>query len=113
MILQKKKKADCTFSALIKEINQKKKNKIIENLRFPNAKTLIKIGWFKWHRLAWPITYQSFKEVKTLMKISYLIWSVLIKHKNPLHHHAKQKTVGVTGSTLTRMIWPGSVKVVI
>lgn len=39
-----KKKADCTFSALIKEINQKIKNKIIENLQFPNAKTLIKIG---------------------------------------------------------------------
>lgn len=41
---KKKRKADCTFSALIKEINQKIKNKIIENLRFPNAKTLIKIG---------------------------------------------------------------------
>lgn len=36
---KKKKEADCTFSALIKEINQK-----IKNLRFPNAKTLIKIG---------------------------------------------------------------------
>lgn len=60
----KKKKADCTFSALIKEVNQKIKNKIIENLRFPNAKTLIKIGWFKWHRLAWPITYQFIKALK-------------------------------------------------